>query len=448
VEGTLVGLPLTPINRIDMPPDGSDSLPAIDQNGGTASVSATNASVVCSSVTSGVQVTAKCVSQLEDLNIGVGGIPLLSGVAIVSADYIRAVSLSSDDGSGAVSQDFDGAEVSQIDNLCVVETVLDIGSPNCYAFVPGTVIPINIVVPLVGSVTGSVSIPSEVTRTTDPGSAGSGSGLTVTMLVISLNVLGVDALSIDIVEADSFVGNVAELPTPTPTATDTPLPTATPTDTPLPTATPTDTPQPTATPTDTPLPTATPTDTPLPTATPTDTPLPTATPTDTPVPTATPTDTPLPTATPTDTPLPTATPTDTPLPTATPTPDPGSTPAPAATPTPDPTNTPDPTSPASTATQTSTPTLTPTPTLPAVAIVSPPPDDPPAIVAEDPLLPPGAPVEDDPPPLIPLRLPNTGQGWRLGDPTASETSLAFLLAAIVSALAGLLGLARARRRDG
>jgi hypothetical protein len=51
-------------------------------------------------------------------------------------------------------------------------------------------------------------------------------------------------------------------------------------------------------------------------------------------------------------------------------------------------------------------------------------------------------------PLIALRLPNTGQGWHVNDPTANAMSVAFLLTAIVSALAGLLSLARATRRGG
>jgi hypothetical protein len=254
MEGSLGGIAITPVGRIDMPPDGSDSLPTIDQSGASASANANNASVTCTSITSGSEVVAKCASEMEDLSIGVSGILTLNGVALVSADYVRAVSLSTDDGSGATSQDFDGMEDSRIDNLCVVQDFSQLLSPTCQDVTTPETIPINIAVPLVGNVTGSVQVLQETTRTTDPGSGGSGSGLTVTAITVSLTVLGANAMAMDIVEADSFVGDVQALPTATPT--DTPIPTATPTDTPVPTATPTDTPVPTATPTDTPVLTA------------------------------------------------------------------------------------------------------------------------------------------------------------------------------------------------
>ena len=76
-------------------------------------------------------------------------------------------------------------------------------------------------------------------------------------------------------------GNIADVPTPMPTATATPSPTATPTPTLAPTATPLPTPTPTAVPTATP--TATPTQ--VPTPTPEPTPTPTSIPTPTPSPT-------------------------------------------------------------------------------------------------------------------------------------------------------------------
>jgi outer membrane biosynthesis protein TonB len=427
VEASVAGLPALSVNRIDLPPGGTSGLSVNAGLLGVVDITSGTAATRCDGVTSGAEVVASCSSVVEDLSIGVSGVLLLPDIVLLQATELRAVSRSSDDGSGGVSIDSDPGipEATTFSGVCVILDAGDISGGCTNISAPGTY-PINITTILgVPLVTGTLVLEGQTPRSTD--GALTGSGLTVTMLRLSLQISVLSALEITVAEADSFVGDVEELPTATPTATptNTPEPTATPTDTPVPTATPTDTPVPTATPTDTPVPTATPTDTPVPTATPTDTPVPTATPTDTPVPTATPTDTPVPTATPTSTPVPTATPTDTPVPTATPT----DTPEPTATPT---------------STPASSDAAGPEETPPSAAIAPPVATlGSPGVVAPAP--PPQGPLDDDTSSL-PNRLPNAGS-WAPGHVTHSTTSMAFLLLSILSAFAGLAGITRRTQRD-
>ena len=447
VEASVAGLPALSVNRVDLPPGGTSGLSVNAGLLGVVDITSGTAATRCDGVTSGPEVVASCSSVVEDLSIGVSGVLLLPDIVLLQATELRAVSRSSDDGSGGVSIDSDPGipETTTFSGVCVILDAGDISGGCTNISAPGTY-PINITTLLgIPLVTGTLVLEEQTPRSTD--SVLTGSGLTVTMLRLSLQISALSALEITVAEADSFVGDVEELPTATPTATptDTPEPTATPTDTPQPTATPTDTPVPTATPTDTPVPTATPTDTPVLTATPTDTPVPTATPTDTPVPTATPTDTPEPTATPTGTPVPTATPTDTQVPTATPTDTPVPTATPTATPVPTgtPTDTLEPT-----ATPTSSPASTdaadPEETPPSAAIAPPVATlGSPGVVA--PASPPQGPLDDDASSL-PNRLPHAGS-WAPGHVTRSTTSMAFLLLSMLSAFAGLAGITRRTQCD-
>ena len=75
--------------------------------------------------------------------------------------------------------------------------------------------PINITTILgVPLVTGTLVLEEQTPRSTD--SVLTGSGLTVTMLRLSLPISALSALEITVAEADSFVGDVEELPTAAP----------------------------------------------------------------------------------------------------------------------------------------------------------------------------------------------------------------------------------------
>lgn len=347
LDGSVLGISTT-VNRIDLPAGGTAGV-ALSVNGGAGAVliASDTASVTCSGQTNGPQVDASCSSSVTNLNLNVGA------TTIVHADALTAQANSADSGSGATSNDTG----TSIVGLCVKSTALGSCAP-----VLG---PATISISIAGVATGTVQVQQETARSTD--GALSGNGLTVTMLIVSLTVVGQpSALSINLVEADSFVENAA---TETPTSTDSP--TSTPTDTPTTTSTPTETP--TDTPTDTPTSSPTSTDTPTSTATDTPTTTSTATPTQTPADTSTSTPTATPSNTPTQTPVATAAPPDTSTPTKTPTSTPASTSTtiPSNTPTETPTHTPTPTdtststpteTPTSTPTQTDTPTYTPTST--------------------------------------------------------------------------------------
>jgi len=328
LEGSVAVVSVGPIDQVDLPPGGSASVP-LNVNVSPLTVTSATASVSCAGTPSGSQVDASCSSEVTGLSV------TISGLEVITATVLRAQSNSVDTGAGATSDD----SGTLIAGLCILQSLVGPCTP-----VSG---PATISVNILGVVSGTVTVQSEVTRTME--GAVVGSGPTVTMLHIEFTTPAAISIVIDIAQADSFVGGVTADATPTPTATDTPTSTPTPTDTPTPTATPTATATPTGTAaaTDTPTPTASDTPTPTATVTPADTatPTPTAVPTDTPTPTAAATLTPTASATPTvaatDTSTPTASPTasatDTPTPTAAATLTPTVSPTAAATDTPTPT---------------------------------------------------------------------------------------------------------------
>lgn len=211
-------------------------------------VTAGDATSSCSSQTMGATVSATCLSQVDNLVVGLGPIDL------ITADRLTAQSNSSDDDTGSVS-DSTGSSFS---NLCVRQNL--VGS--CYPVTQPESINVNIA----GIVTGTVDIAVEALRTDDSGTAGN--GLTFTWLKATFSVPGQGAVLISMVEADSFVGNVAQAPvstTPSPTSTATA--TRSPTRTPIATKTPVATRTPAATRTPTPTITSTATLTPTVTGT-------------------------------------------------------------------------------------------------------------------------------------------------------------------------------------
>jgi hypothetical protein len=304
VEALLLGSPVLGVNSIDLPPDSSLGVNLSADAVGVLVLNSSTAATDCSGIDAGPEVVAKCVSTVEDLEVGVTGLGALADFVLIEATTLRAVSKSSDDGTTAQSlnNDPDTGEVTEIVGLCIATDLAQVLGGTCTAINAAGTVNISIDVLGVPLLAGTVTVWDEDTRTTD--GALTGTGLTVTMLLVQLTVLGTDTVELSLVQADSFVGNVVQVPpteTPTTAPTDTPVP---PTDTPAPT----NTPDPAAT--NTPVPTAT--DTPVPTntaapAAPTNTPVPTNTPdpaaTNTPVPTATSTATPTGTAAPTSTPV-------------------------------------------------------------------------------------------------------------------------------------------------
>jgi hypothetical protein len=412
VEASVAGVATISVNRVDLPPGGTSGLGLNESLLGVVGLTSGTADTRCDGTASGPEVIASCSSIIEDLSMDIAdlGVIGLPAFTLLEATELSAVSRSSDDGTGGVSinNDPDFSETTTFSGVCLMQDLGDVLGGCTAINLPGTY-PIDISVLGVPIVTGSLTLHAETPRSTD--GSFTGSGLTVTMLQLDLQILALDALEISIAEADSFVGDVEEIPTPTATPTETPTATATPTETP----TPTETAEPTATPTGTLEPTATPTETPTPTATATETPTATATATETP--TATSTNTPTETASPADTPAPTATPTETPTATAT-------------------------LANTATATSTSTPTATAT-TAPAAAAALPSSTATatPTPTADPPLaLPPRAPL-DSQGSSLPQALPSAGS-WGPQQMTRSATSMAFLLLCVLFTFAGFISLTR------
>ena len=297
VHASLLGSPMLDVNSIDMPPDSSLGLNLSADAVGVLVLDSSTASTECSGIESGPEVVAKCVSTIEDLEVSVTGLGALADFVLIEATTLRAVSKSSDDGTTAQSlnNDPDTGEVTEIVGLCIATDLAQVLAGTCTPINAAGTVNISIDVLGVPLLAGTVTVWDEGTRTSD--GALTGTGLTVTILEINLTALGTDTLELSLVQADSFVGNVVQIP---PTET----PTAVPTDTPVP---PTETP---VAPTETPVPGA-PTNTPTATATEaaTSTPVPGTTS----APTAVPTNTQGPAATSTPTSQPTNTATATPV---------------------------------------------------------------------------------------------------------------------------------------
>jgi hypothetical protein len=152
-------------------------------------------------------------SRIEGLEIGLdlatlGGL-VHTGANIVSASVLESHSFSWAD-SGPADSTSSGTTIV---GLCVYTNGVTCSSVNGSA---------NIAVSALGVVTGSVQVFSQQSRSSEGGTPGS--GLTVTMIRVSLSTVLGQLLSVDIGVADSFVGStepqVAATPTPAaPTAT-------------------------------------------------------------------------------------------------------------------------------------------------------------------------------------------------------------------------------------
>ena len=240
LDGLVAVVPVGPVNQVDLPPGGSANVP-LSVTVPPLTITSATAAVTCSGTASGPQVDASCSSEVTGLSV------VISGVEIITVGVLHAQSNSVDMGAGASSND----SGTLITDLCILESL---ASP-CTLVTGAATVPVNIL----GVVSGTVTVQSEVTRTMEGSVVGS--GLTVTMLHIEFTTVAAVSIVLDITQADSFVGGVTADATPTPTATESATPTATPADTPTPTATPTATATSTATPTATDTPTATASDT-------------------------------------------------------------------------------------------------------------------------------------------------------------------------------------------
>ncbi len=241
-QGSVLGINAN-VNRVTLPANGSavgQSLPlSVGANADlglvgnlTVGVSADSVATHCEGVPFGATVRAECYSRIEGLTVGLTLDTLLTSTTapIVTAGVLEGHSTSTSTGGAATSSNAG----TTIANLCVFTNGATCASVN------GTA---TLNVSALGVVTGTVAVRAEQTRTSDSGV--SGSGLTVTMLAISLQTVLGPLVQIDIAVADSFVGGVVADVTPPPsTATPTPpAATATPTGTPpAPTATPSSTP--------------------------------------------------------------------------------------------------------------------------------------------------------------------------------------------------------------
>ena len=215
LEGTALGNTLASQNRVDLPPGGTEEIGPFNHTvPAVFSVTADEVRSTCSGEATGATVEASCESTAVNLSV------VVAGQEIVQADEIRVQSNSADDGDGAESN-ADGTEYT---NVCVKSSLLG----QCQPVDEDSDVPINL-----GLISGGVEIDTHVNHST----GGNSSGLTVTAIKVSVNVVGVGAVSLDIIQADSFVGDVTVVETPSPTAEPTDEPTDAPTATPGPTAT-------------------------------------------------------------------------------------------------------------------------------------------------------------------------------------------------------------------
>jgi hypothetical protein len=188
--GSLLGNQLQAVNSVELPPGGNADVGPFSQGvGAVVNVSAASVHSGCSGQTEGNAVIAACDSNMHDVLVTVAGIDLLT------AENIEVHSTTTDDGSGAVSS----VEGTEFQDVCVKTSLL---SP-CQELGPGDSETINL-----GTVTGGIEIGHSETREADGGLTGG--GLTITGVKLSLEVVGVGAIELDLVQADSFVGNVTE----------------------------------------------------------------------------------------------------------------------------------------------------------------------------------------------------------------------------------------------
>ena len=217
LQGSVLGIG-TSINSIVLPASGSPvgmSLP-ITANADvslvvgelTLGVTADSVSTSCQGDPDGSTVWAECISRIEGLRIGLnlstlGGL-VQTGATVVEADVLQAQSNSSAT-AGPAQSTSSGTIVA---GRCVYSN-----GTTCTT-VSGSA---TLNVSALGVVTGTVQVFAQQPRSSE--GAVAGSGLTVTMLRVSLSTVLGPLLSIDIAVADSFVGNTEALAVETPPAT-------------------------------------------------------------------------------------------------------------------------------------------------------------------------------------------------------------------------------------
>jgi hypothetical protein len=186
--GTVANTDQPALQRVDLPPGGSQSSDNVNQGvPGVFNFHADSADSECSGNDSGAAITATCISDIH------GVVVTAAGQTILTARRIKAESSSEDTGDGAHSS----GEGTTYEGVCVFTSALQ----PCQEVGPDSSVPLNNL-----AFTGLIEIDHRDERSSDSGTEGH--GLTVTGVRISLNVVGQGAVTYDIAQADSFVGGV------------------------------------------------------------------------------------------------------------------------------------------------------------------------------------------------------------------------------------------------
>jgi hypothetical protein len=217
VEGTVFGQTVDPVNPVS--DDGSHTA-VLDLNVGPLSLTADQVVTDCSQSSLDLPpVTQTCSASLQNFNFS------LDGLGIVSTDMFVVESTSTNDGTGASSEN----SLTEIANLCILQTA---GGPCTPVTGPSVYI-----IDIDGVAQGTITVAAQDPTTSEGGVAGS--GLTVTSIKINLTTPSGD-IDLDVGRAHTFVSDqaVTATPSPTPALLPPPAPTATPAQLPTPVARP------------------------------------------------------------------------------------------------------------------------------------------------------------------------------------------------------------------
>lgn len=186
--GTVLNVNLPAQQRVDLPPGGEQTSGPIDQGvPAVFSFHADSAETKCHGADSGNAVMANCSADIHHVLVMAGG------SKIFTAERIYVVSNSADTGGGAHSD----ANGTSYENLCVFTSA----QSECQPVGPGDSKDFNN-----GTAHGGIEIDHREFRGEDEGT--DGSGLEITGVRIVGEVVAQGGFSIDIAQADSFVGGV------------------------------------------------------------------------------------------------------------------------------------------------------------------------------------------------------------------------------------------------